>query len=262
MELGDRTVGDVVSLGDYRERVRLAEIERKKNRVRWDLSELSESDLMGLGVSRAFVMRKYGKVSSFSEIADSGLELLDLGKEDLISYYGIVGSDYMIKYYEDSLLYSDWMQVERDLVGSELVRGIGLFAEVLYVGDDFVLMERVSGRSLYDVLVSGDCVNPGWIRKVSEGLDRLGEQCGLYGHRVSLGDVYVTDLIEDHVDGDSTFRLGEVKVRVLDISHGRSERVSLLWEEVQRLYDRFYGRGILPLSWRRKYFRYRVSRLR
>lgn len=253
-------MGNVVSLVDYRERV------RSGDSFRSDDSDHVEENLVdeGLDFGRAFVMRKYGQVSTFSEIAEAGLELLDLGKEDLISYYGIEGTDYMIKYYADSLLYSDWMQVDRDLVGSEFVRGIGIFAEVLYVGDDFVLMERVSGRSLYDVLVSGDCVNPGWIRKVSEGLDRLGEQCGLYGHRVSLGDVYVTDLIEDLVDGDSdsSFRLGEVKVRVLDISHGRSEPVSLLWEDVQRLYDRFYGRGILPLSWRRKYFRYRVSRLR
>lgn len=254
-----------MSLGDYRERVRSEAIFRSGD-TDYEEESLAEEYLVdeGLDFGRAFVMRKYGQVSSFSEIADSGLELLDLGKEDLILYYGIVGTDYMIKYYEDSLLYSDWMQVERDLVGSELVSGIGIFAEVLYVGDDFVLMERVSGRSLYDVLVSGDCVNPGWVRKVSEGLDRLGEQCGLYGHRVSLGDVYVTDLIEDNVEGDSdsSSRLGEVRVRVLDISHGRSDRVSLLWEEVQRLYDRFYGRGILPLSWRRKYFRYRVSRLR
>lgn len=246
-------LGDVVSLCAYRSGVRSCEGVRSDEGdddvIRSSEVEDSEIDL---DLSLAFVMRKYGDRERFGEFGVEGLEELDLGRDDRVEYFGIVGTEYMIKYVRDDLLHVEDIQVDRDLVGSEFIRNSDLFTDILYVGTDYVLMDRVRGRSMYDLVGSGEFLNPGWVRKVSEGLVRLVEQCGLYGHRVSLHDVYV---YEDDECGD-------VRLRVLDISHSRSEREDLVWCEVQRLYDRWYGRGILPLSWKRLYFRYVMSRLK
>lgn len=185
------------------------------------------------GLEREFLKRKLIRFVCFADIPSEQLEFIGSGKSARV--YRLVGTKYVVKVYRDIEIskYREEYYNEVNSYLEDAIRESDHFIEMLHFGSDYIVLEYVEGRTLYEMYLAGEFINPGIMRLVTNELERLERRAGIYGNDVHGKNVMVTD---------------SGKVYIIDLGRFCKRKLDRRWEYVHRVYNRFYGVWFLPNS--------------
>ncbi|MFJ7744555.1 protein kinase family protein [Peribacillus sp. NPDC097295] len=179
-------------------------------------------------------MPQYDKLAQSVKIANDKNHTL-MAADDSLSLIGTGRSAYVFRIQNTNLAlkvffptYTQTAKIEADIYRT--VQNIEYYPTLYDAGDDYLVIDYIDGRTLFEHLTIGIPVTEEKIKEIDHALN-LARKVGLNPSDIHLRNILITS---------------QKKVKIIDLARFRQTKSCKQWHDLKRVFHLFYRRPYFP----------------
>ncbi|MGP7815823.1 protein kinase family protein [Niallia sp. 01092] len=180
---------------------------------------MKKYDVLAQTIYYHFFNKKYAEAKKHKD-----LELIGKGRSAFV--FKIKHTDLVIKVFFNK--YKHLAKTEGEIY--ETVKGIPFFPQIHEIGENYIVIDYIKGKTLFDCLIEGIIITEPHIKEADKAI-LLSKQKGLNPSDIHLKNIILTKRNE---------------IKIIDLARFRQVKKCTQWSDLKKAYYKLYQKRFFP----------------